>query len=82
MLSYHACSSHSMVVSFLSEELVIAFLKRHGGQCTDEQLIGEYTQKILVTVSRLEKKKILAVRDKEITLIDLDTVCAFGPQKK
>ncbi len=66
-----------MWVRCLLEELVISFLKKREGQCTDDELIGVYSKKILFVVSRLEKKEIVTIRGKDIVLWDLNRICTF-----
>lgn len=61
----------------LSEELVVAFLKRSQGQCTYEELTEEYSEKMASAISRLKKKSIVEIKDNEISLIDENYVCTF-----
>ncbi len=63
---------------FLGEELMISYLKRHGGYGDRETLIQEYSEK---TLSRLERKEIVTVHQNVVTLVDPDRVCTFDPDR-
>ncbi len=61
----------------LSEELVISFLKRSHGSCRNDELIEEYSEKMIAVVSRLERKAIVKIEREHISLINKDHICAF-----
>lgn len=62
----------------LGEELMISFLKRHGGYSDYDTLTTEYSENVL---SRLEQKKIVIVHEDVVTLVDPDRVCTFDPSR-
>ena len=66
----------------LSEELVVSFLKRHDGHCNYDELVEEYSEKILPSISRLEKRAVVEVKDNVVTVIDENYVCAFDKFRK